>query len=144
LWATRAPDDPGATLSTLLSALRRTLGPELVVGRGELRLALPEAARLDVEQAATDLEAGAPERALAVLEQVLLPGLDAPWLDERRRELEEQRLRGFELVARAALARGDAPAAEAASGRLVALAPYREVGYALLMDAQEAQGNVAE
>ncbi|MDA0159196.1 AAA family ATPase [Solirubrobacter ginsenosidimutans] len=144
LWAQGAPDDPGATLSTLLSALRRTLGPELVVGRSELRLVLPANARLDVEQAARDVEGGEPERALAVLEQVLLPELDAPWLDERRRELEEQRLRAFELAARAALARGDARAAEVASGRLVALAPYREAGYALLMEAQEAQGNVAE
>jgi len=33
LWPDDQPDDPGATLSTLLSGLRRCLGPELVRGR---------------------------------------------------------------------------------------------------------------
>ena len=79
-----------------------------------------------------------------MLERILLPGFDAPWLDQRRRELEHERLAALELLARAALGGGDAHRAVAAGRRIVALAPYRETGYALLMDAQEAQGNVAE
>ena len=151
LWPKAAPDDPGATLSTLLSGVRRALGPELLQGRGELRLTLPPDARLDVERAAADLDRGradldatAAEAALDVLERILLPGFDAPWLDQRRRELEHERVAALELLARAALGGGDAHRAVAAGRRIVALAPYRETGYALLMDAQEAQGNVAE
>src|SRR3954469_4849422 len=36
LWPHGGPDDPGATLSTLLSGVRRCLGRELLSGRGEL------------------------------------------------------------------------------------------------------------
>lgn len=151
LWPNGAPDEARATLSTLLSALRRVLGPELVQGRAELRLALPAETLVDVEMASADVRAAraaaAPqsaatwaESALDVLERVLLPGFDAPWLDERRRELDEERLAALEIVARNA-----APhRAQAAARRLVALAPFRESGYALLMAAQEAQGNVGE
>ncbi|WP_028063109.1 ATP-binding protein [Solirubrobacter soli] len=127
LWPDEAPDNPGATLSTLLSALRRVLGPDAIRGRGELRLVVP-GLRVDVEQT-EDLE---------MLERELLPGFDAPWADERRRELEVHRLAALEVLAR------EPETAYEASRRLVALAPYRESGYALLMAAQEAQGNVAE
>ena len=92
-----------ATLSTLLSGLRRALGADLVSGRAELRLELPEDAAIDVEGAVADVARGdveGAERALEVLERVLLPGFDAPWLDERRRELDEERLRGLEVLAR--------------------------------------------
>ena len=144
LWPNGAPEEARATLSTLLSGLRRTLGPELVQGRGELQLVLPGDARVDVEQARADLERGAAEAALDVLERVLLPGFDAPWLDDRRRELDDERLAALELLAQAALAAGNAHRALAAGRRIVSLAPFRESGYELLMRAQEAQGNVAE
>jgi hypothetical protein len=41
LWPASVPRDPAATLSTLLSGLRRALGPVLLQGRAELRLELP-------------------------------------------------------------------------------------------------------
>jgi DNA-binding SARP family transcriptional activator len=137
LWPKTPPEDPGVTLSTLLSGLRRTLGPELLHGRGQLQLVLPGDARIDVEQAVREED---PEAALEVLERILLPGFDAPWLDQRRRELEDERLAALERVARSA----DPHRALSAARRIIALAPYRETGYALLMEAQEAQGNVAE
>jgi DNA-binding SARP family transcriptional activator len=137
LWPTTPPEDPGVTLSTLLSRLRRTLGPELLQGRGQLRLVLPAGARIDVEEAVAQED---PEAALDVLERILLPDFDAPWLDQRRRELEDERLAALERVARGA----DTHRGLSAARRIVALAPYRESGYALLMAAQEAQGNVVE
>jgi DNA-binding SARP family transcriptional activator len=146
LWPEDPPHDPGATLSTLLSGVRRVLGADAVQGRAELRLV--RELRIDVEEAARDLAAArAGERgagALCAELPELLPELDAPWLDQRRRELEEDRLAALELLARAALADGDPEAARTAALRLVTLAPYREAGHALLMSAQEAQGNVAE
>jgi DNA-binding SARP family transcriptional activator len=148
LWPSGAPEEARGTLSTLLSGLRRTLGPDIVTGRGELRLALPDETWVDVETAIADVRAARTassatwaESALDVLERVLLPGFDAPWVDDRRRELDEERLTALELVARNT---ADPHRALAASRRLVALAPFRESGYALLMAAQEAQGNVAE
>ena len=160
LWPYGPPDDPGRTLSTLLSALRRCIGPELIRGRGELRLALPRGAQLDLDLAAADagrgraaLARGDPqaatafaESALDVLDRALVPGFEAPWLDERRRDVEEQRLDALELVARAGLAAGGGGVqrALAAGRRIVAQAPYRESGYALLIEAQAGQGNAAE
>ena len=143
LWPNGAPEEARGTLSTLLSGLRRTL-PDIVQGRGELQLALPADAHIDVERAAADLRAGHAESALDVLERILLPGFDAPWLHERRRELDDERLAALELLARSALDAGRAHDAQAAGRRIVALAPFRESGYALLMEAQQAQGNIAE
>ena len=137
LWPKTPPEDPGVTLSTLLSGLRRTLGPDVVQGRGQLRLVLGDDARIDVEQAVRQDD---PEAALDVLERILLPDFDAPWLDQRRRELEDDRIAALERVARGA----DPHRALSAARRIVALSPYRESGYALQMSAQEAQGNVAE
>jgi DNA-binding SARP family transcriptional activator len=143
LWPEDAPDNPGATLSTLLSALRRVLGQAAVQGRRELRLVAP-GLRIDVEEAARDLararagEPGAAAGCVEIVDRGLLPELDAPWIDERRRALDEDRLAALELLAR------EPDTAYDASRRLVALAPYRESGHALLMAAQEARGNVAE
>jgi DNA-binding SARP family transcriptional activator len=160
LWPGGAPDDPSRTLSTLLSGLRRCVGAELVRGRSELRLVLPDGARLDVESAEAAVErsraalasgepgpaAAAAEAALDVLERGLLRGFDAPWLDTRRRELEDERLGALELLARAGLQGGDAGAhrAQWASRQIIALAPFREAGYALLMETQARLGNTAE
>ena len=160
LWPNGAPDDPSRTLSTLLSGVRRCIGPELVRGRSELRLDLPAGARLDVESAAAAVErsrialaaedpgpaAAAAEAALDVLERGLLRGFDASWLDARRRELEDERLDALELLARAGLAGGEAGTRRSqwASRQIIALAPFREAGYALLMEAQARLGNTAE
>ena len=160
LWPGGPPDDPSRTLSTLLSGVRRCVGAERVRGRSELRLDLPEGARIDVESAAAAVErsraalaegdpgpaAAAAEAALDILERGLLRGFDAPWLEARRRELEDERLDALELVARAGLAGGDAGKhrSQWASRQIVALAPFREAGYALLMEAQAALGNTAE
>ena len=160
LWPSGAPGDPAGTLSTLLSGVRRCVGADLLRGRSELRLALPADAQLDVETAAARVgrsraalgagDAGAAaaeaEAALDVLERGLLRGVDVPWLDAFRRELEDERLDALELLARAGLAAGEAGIRRShwASRQIISLAPFRESGYALLMEAQAAQGNAAE
>ena len=159
LWPASAPRDPAATLSTLLSGLRRALGAELLQGRSELRLELPPDAELDVEQAAAALEAARaalrkdPELASScaqaardIYECPLVPLFDAPWLEERRREQEEERLEALELLAEASLSvGGDGPVrAQLAARQLVELSPFRESGHALLMRAYAARGNDAE
>jgi DNA-binding SARP family transcriptional activator len=51
LWPGGAPAAPHASLRPLVSRLRSALGPGVLVGRGELRLALPPGAWVDVDAA---------------------------------------------------------------------------------------------
>ena len=159
LWPAAVPRDPAATLSTLLSGIRRALGAESLHGRSELRLELPPDAIVDVEVAAQalaearDALPGEPSRAataaqtaLDIYESPLVPLFDAPWVEEHRRSQDEDRLDALELLAEAGLVMGDAGAvrAQLAARQLVELAPFRESGHALLIRAHEARGNHAE
>src|SRR5262249_24903339 len=75
-----------------------------------------------------------------------LAGLEAPWIDEWRRRLEEGRLRGLEGFAAAGLGLGG-PAPAQAQGRArvrTAPAPDRETRHRPLMEALAKRGNVAE
>jgi SARP family transcriptional regulator, regulator of embCAB operon len=160
LWPRTAPAAPGPALSTVLTRLRQTLGQGVLEGRRELSLRLPQDAWVDVEAmearaaraetalARRDLnealEAG--HEALALTERRLLPEFSDPWVEERRREVDERRRAMFEVCARAGLALGGHELAEAerAARALVTHNPYRESGYALLMEIYAARGDVAE
>ena len=158
LWGDHPPPARDAGLRSVLSGVRRLLGPDSIEGRGELRLALPVDVWIDVEAAAEHLdraeramgegrcEAAQKEAAGAgeILQDELLPGCAGPWVEERRAELEELGRHARELEGKALLAAGDPAAAERIARRLVERAPYRESAYALLMEALAAQGNVAE
>lgn len=152
-------EEPGVSdrLSPLLSKLRTVLPVE---GRGELRLALPADAWVDVEAAAEGLHraesavaqgdfAGAwsPGRvAQHVASREFLPGEDAAWVQEQRRRLEEILVRALELVGRACLeiGAGELDTAERAARSLIVRSPYRESGHRLLMAVLAARGNTAE
>ena len=160
LWPDHAPISQDAALRTLLSRLRSTLGADALVGRDELILDLPQPVWIDLEAAATEVERA--QQALAAgdvrtswaLAQIplniagrgLLPGAQAVWLDWRRRELEDVRLQALEVVGRSGLIMGGTQLASAARAArtLIESEPYRESGYVLLMEALEAEGNVAE
>lgn len=160
LWPAGAPRAADAALSALLSKLRRVLGPELLSAGSEPRLILPQASFVDIEAAAAAIHraesavaarqyAGAwgPSRvALHTATRGLLPGHDAPWIEEERRELESIRMRALECVAASGLGLGgsELAAAERAGRALIASWPFHESGYATLMDALDARGNVAE
>ena len=68
------------------------------------------------------------------------------WLEPRRRELADIRLQALEVIGRAGLSLGGTQlgSVERAARTLIETEPYRESGYVLLMEALEAQGNVAE
>jgi DNA-binding SARP family transcriptional activator len=147
----------GDALSPLLSKLRRVLPLD---GRGEVRLALPADAWIDVEAATEALHraesavaqrdhAGAwsPARvAQHIASREFLAGEDAPWIDAQRRRLEEILVRALELVGRACveIGAGELDTAERAARSLIARAPYRESGHRLLMETLAARGNTAE
>jgi DNA-binding SARP family transcriptional activator len=155
-----APPDHHPRLSVLLSKLRRIVGPELLTGRAAIELALSADAFVDVEAALEALhraeshvangdwaEAWGPSGvAYHVASRPLLEGHDRPWLDQWRRRLDDVRLRGLECVAAARLGLGGPTLPQAAdcARRLIELAPFRESGHLILMEALEQRGNVAE
>ena len=160
IYGDNATPEHRPRLSVLLSKLRSAVGPELVTGRSQIELVLPHGAFIDVEAALEALhraeshvaagqwaEAWGPAGiAYHVASRPLLHGHDRPWLDEWQRRLDDVRLRGLECFAAARLGLGGPtlPQAEECGRRLIALAPYRESGHVILMEALEQRGNVAE
>ena len=160
LWPEAAPADPEEALSALLSKVRQAVGRQVLTGRRELSLALPEGAEVDVEtaraaadrarKAVADRDWAAAWEAATIAAEIagrgFLVGHDGPWVEERRREIEELRLRALEWQAQAGLALGGehADGAERAAGELVRMAPLREAGHRLRMEALAARGEVAQ
>jgi SARP family transcriptional regulator, regulator of embCAB operon len=136
------------------------IGPERLAGRSEIELLLAPGAFVDVEAALEAVhraesqiangawaEAWGPAGvAYHVASRPLLQGQDRPWLQEWRRRLEDVRVRGLECFAEARLGLGGSAMsqAEECARRLTELAPYRETGHRILMEALERRGNVAE
>lgn len=155
-----AAADQHPSLSVLLSKLRSVIGHERLHGRSELELVLPADAFVDVEAARAGLHRaeshvaagewaeswGPAGVAYHVARRPLLQGEDRPWLDEWRRRLRDVELRGLECFAEARLNLGG-PAlwqAEDCARQLIELAPYRETGHRILIEALARDGNVAE
>jgi SARP family transcriptional regulator, regulator of embCAB operon len=159
-WGEEAAIEAGNALSVLLSQLRHGLGADRLRGRTAVELLLPQATFVDVEAALEGAHraesAIAEERwaqawgpagiAYHVATRPFLTGLEAPWIDQWRRRLEEVRLRGLECFAAAGLGLGGAALAQAEerARMLTELAPYRETGHLILLEALERRGNVAE
>ena len=155
-----ASADQHPSLSVLLSKLRSVIGPELLAGRSEIELVLPRDAFVDVEAAREALHRaeshvaagewaeswGPAGVAYHVARRPLLQGEDRPWLQEWRRRLEDVHLRGLECFAQARLNLGGPTLSQAedCARRLIELAPYREAGHRILMEALERRGNQAE
>jgi DNA-binding SARP family transcriptional activator len=155
-----ASPDQHPSLSVLLSKLRSVIGRELLAGRSEIELVLPRETFVDVEAAREALHRaeshvaagewaeswGPAGVAYHVARRPLLQGEDRPWLEEWRRRLEDVELRGLECFAEARLGLGAPTLAQAedCARRLIELAPYRETGHRILMEALERRGNVAE
>ncbi len=160
LWPDRPPADPDEVLNAVLSKLRSALGPGTLAGRRELALALPDDAWIDVEAAAADVDRAetafgqanwaeacrAGHDALDATTGAFLLAHDHPWVEARRRDVEELRLRTFECMGAAGLELGGSGigAAERAARAIVAAAPFRESGHRVLMEALAARGDAAE
>nr|MBA3327260.1 winged helix-turn-helix domain-containing protein [Solirubrobacterales bacterium] len=160
IWPEQPPADADGALKTLLSRLRRVLGPGILEGRTELCLRLSPEATVDVETAAAAvakgraaLAAGDPRGACAtaraaadITSRGLLPGLDAEWIEQRRRELADLELEALEIIAAAGTVLGGADLSPAlrAARTLAERAPFRESGHHLWMEALAQRGDVAE
>ena len=159
-WDADATAEAGNALSVLLSKLRHGLGADRLRGRAEIELLLPPATFVDVEAALEGAHRaesriaegrwaqawGPAGIAYHVATRPFLTGLEAPWIDRWRRRLEEVRLRGLECFAAAGLGLGGPALAQAEERArlLTELAPYRESGHRILMEAMAGRGNVAE
>jgi SARP family transcriptional regulator, regulator of embCAB operon len=160
VYGEEASPDQHPSLSVLLSKLRSVIGQQVLTGRSEIELVLPRDAFVDVEAAREALHRaeshvargewaeswGPAGVAYHVTRRPLLQGEDHPWLEEWRRRLDDVHLRGLECFAEARLGLGG-PAlsqAEDCARRLIELAPYRETGHRILMEALEQRGNFAE
>lgn len=160
LWSDGAPPAAETALAALLSKVRRLIGAEHLAGRGELRIVLPEGAIVDLEVAREAIHRAesalsaedwprawtAAQTALFIAGRGFLPGEDADWVEECRRDVEALHLRALEAYGRACLGVGGAEDAAAVRvGRdLVRRAPLRESAHRLLMEALAASGNRAE
>jgi SARP family transcriptional regulator, regulator of embCAB operon len=159
-WGPDTPTEASNALSVLLSKLRHGLGPDRLQGRTEIELLLPQATFVDVEAALEGAHRA--ESAIAqarwaqawgpagiayhIATRPFLVGLEGPWIHQWRRHLEQVRLRGLECFAAAGLGLGGPALAQAEQRArlLTELAPYRETGHRLLMEALERRGNLAE
>jgi SARP family transcriptional regulator, regulator of embCAB operon len=160
LWGDAPPPEAGAALSVLVSKVRGAVGPDVLRGRTELSVTLPEPAYVDVEVAMSALHAAESAVALGdwrrawsssltaqfVARRRFLPEAETPWAESWRRRLAEVHARALECYAAACLGLGGAelPGAERAARELREVAPLRETGHLLLMRTLAARGNVAE
>lgn len=160
VYGDEASPDQHPSLSVLLSKLRSVIGQELLAGRSEIELLLPRDAFVDLEAAREALHRaeshiaagewaeswGPAGVAYHIARRPLLQGQDRPWLDQWRRRLDEVHLRGLECFAEARLGLGGPtlPQAEDCARQLIELAPYRETGHRILIEAIERRGNIAE
>jgi SARP family transcriptional regulator, regulator of embCAB operon len=160
VWGERLPGAPETALRALLSKSRGVLGGGRLEGKGDLRLVLPATASIDVEAASEAIHDAdsavsqgrwrrawvASHIAINIARRQFLAGLEAPWIDEQRRQMDELHQRGLEALAAAGLGIGgpELDLAERAVRSLVAVAPFRESGHRLLIEILAAKGNVAE
>jgi DNA-binding SARP family transcriptional activator len=159
-YGEEAPADRRARFSVLLSKVRRVVGAERLRGRAQIELVLPADVFVDVEAALEALHRaeshvakeewaqawGPSSLAYDIASRSLLRGHERAWLEEWRRRLDDARLSGLECLAAASLALGgpELPQAANCARQLIELAPFRETGHRILMEALERSGNVAE
>ena len=160
LWPSRNPKAMESSLSALLSKLRRALGPERLDGRSTLQLQLPEHSWIDIESAMEAIHRAesaltqedwpaawsAARVTLHIARRPFLPGEEAPWIDDLRRQLSDVYDRSLEATAEAGLAIGgsELDTAERSARTLIKEAPYRDSGYRVLMEVLARKNNVAE
>lgn len=159
VWGEVEPPDVDSALSSLVSKVRRVVGPELIPGRSSLRfLRDPGCTLVDLHfardalhRAQVHLAAGEPllawqpaHTAYAIAGRRFLDGFEAPWITDTRATTETLFLNALECETRALIGVGETAVAETAARKLVQRAPFRESGYSLLMSVLDREGNRAE
>jgi DNA-binding SARP family transcriptional activator len=165
LWPAELPPSWDAALSAIVSKLRSLLhqlgldgSSTLSSAAGCYELRLPPGSWVDLEaavdgihEAEAALKAGDPARAYGpsavahhIARRPFLPGAEGQWIDHRRERLRSVLIRALECRAEVYLWNREYSLAVEAARDAVALQPFRETGYRLLMRAHAAAGNAAE
>jgi len=160
LWGDDPPVSAGGALSVLVSKVRAAAGAELINGRSQLAISLPEPTVVDVEVALSSVHTAESAivtgdwrrawssglGAVFIARRPFLPEATGPWAESWRRRLADVQVRALECYATACLELGgsELPGAERAARELLEVAPFRESGHLLLMRALSARGNRAE
>jgi DNA-binding SARP family transcriptional activator len=163
IWGDEAPDAWDASLSALLSRLRRlfrtiALDGDIETVSGSVSLHLPADTWVDLDEArnAIDEAEGAlrSERhaeawthaavALSITGRGFLAGEELRWVVRERERLRTDHVRALECLAEASLSLGDGVAALRYARECAHLEPYRESAYERMMRAHLANGNRAE
>lgn len=165
LWPSRLPRAWDAALSAIVSKLRSLLcragldGSTTLSGAvGCYELRLPAGSWVDLEvatdsihEAEAALTGGDPARAYGpsavahhIARRPFLPGEEGQWVELRRERLQSVLVRALECRAEVYLWNREYSLAVEAARDAVALQPFRETGYRLLMRAHAAAGNTAE
>ena len=164
LWPGEIPESWDAALSAVVSKLRtalRKVGLAASGIRSELgcyELILPVPTWVDVNEAIDSLHAaeaadrsgswrdiwGTAGVAYQITQRVFLPGEEGPWVERQRRLLGSIHLRATEFMAQVSLRNGEPAIAIALAEELLAVEPFRETGYQILMRAHMQLGNRAE
>ncbi|HUR01703.1 MAG TPA: AAA family ATPase [Nonomuraea sp.] len=160
LWGGCPPKRPVENIASLVSRLRRTLGPEAVTGgRRCYRLGEPPAVSVDLDEAAALIAAAearlavdeaavavaAATRAIELLDggAVLDGESDAPWAAPARNEMAGLHRRALHAAATAALRIAEPGRARRAAEAAVAADPFDEAAHRLLMRAHAEAGEPA-
>jgi len=150
-WPERDEERARAALRQSLYFLRRSLGDEVVLTRGDEEIGLdPELLVCDVREFERRLEAAEEEAALGLYRGELLQGflLDGAselldWLEQERKRLRQRAVGAAWRVARGREARGDAGAAADWGRRALSLDPQDEASVRQLMDLLSRTGDRA-
>lgn len=165
LWPRQLPPSWETALSSIVSKLRSLLaraglgsGDVLTTRDGCHELHLPrdtwvdhEIAADSIHEAEAALRAGEPARAYGpsavahhIARRPFLAGEQGRWVDQRRERLASILVRALECRTNIYLWNGEHSLAVEAARDAVALEPFRETAYQLLMRAHAAAGNTAE
>jgi serine/threonine-protein kinase len=132
-WPELAQEHARASLRKAIHHLRRVLGDDAIVGRGDDELALGDVVQCDAAEFERLIDAGDAEAALELYRGPLLTGFfvgDAPeferWLDRERARLRDRAFRGAWHVAESQERAGDGVSAAVWGRRAVALVPEDE------------------
>lgn len=166
LWPGEMPPAWEGALSALLSRLRSLLSPghlgshnvTISSGFGLCRIILPsdiwidlEVAAAAIDQAEAALRGGDHRRILGpatitanIARRPFLPGCDGPWVEYQQSRLQRQLIRALECHGKMWLSNKEPTLAVESAAEAVALDPFRESSYQLLMEAYAATGNRPE
>jgi len=165
LWDEEVPATWVKALGVLMTKLRALLeecgidgSTALTSAFGCYKLTLPPGSWIDVDAALEALERAEAELAVgdvieakaqagtaaALARRSFLPGEDAPWVEEKRRDLHEVLVRAVECLRDASFGAEDFAEAVRHAEEVTQLEPFRESGYRRLMESHIAAGNPAE